>query len=148
MGDHYELSQELRDSLAKRLTVLDRREDYYLDLAAEEGWPKDRLRARIQVIRNERQDITRSQEQAEHQLTVGQQLFLAALNLLDDPQAMYRRGNEAVRIILNKALFGRLYVDGRKITGQEYQEPFDALMEAYDVWHQAAQTALAPPWRD
>jgi site-specific DNA recombinase len=61
--EQYGLSEELRDSLTSRLSALERKEDYYLDLAAEEGWPKDKLRAKIQAIRAERKDIARSLEQ-------------------------------------------------------------------------------------
>lgn len=140
VGEHYGLSEELRDSLSSRLVALDRKEDYYLELAAEEGWPKDKLRLKIHAIRQERKDIQRSLEQTESELATGKQLFYDALALLDDPQAMYRRGSEQVRSILNQAFFTRLYVDGRKITGQDYQEPFDALMGAYQVWHGRSQS--------
>lgn len=129
-GEHYELSGELRESFTKRLTALEKQEDYFLDLAAEEGWPKEKLRTKIQAIRGERKNIQHSLEHAERELQAGRQVFMSALELLDNPQEMYRRSNEQVRSILNKAFFTRLYVDGRKITGQEYEEPFDVLMGA------------------
>jgi hypothetical protein len=47
---------------------------------------------------------------------------------------MYQRGNETVRSVLNKAFFTKLYVDGRKVTEHELQEPFDLLSEAYRLY--------------
>jgi hypothetical protein len=46
-----ELSDALRAGFTNRLTKLDQREDYFLDLAAEENWPKDKLRTKIDGIR-------------------------------------------------------------------------------------------------
>jgi hypothetical protein len=43
----HELSTDLRDGLTRRLATLDRKESYFLDLAAEEGWPKDKLRDKL-----------------------------------------------------------------------------------------------------
>jgi hypothetical protein len=61
---------------------------------------------------------------------------LTALELLDDPHALYTSGNETVRSILNRALFTRLYVDGGRVTGQELHEPFDMLHEAYVIYRE------------
>ena len=47
---------------------------------------------------------------------------------------MYQRGNEAVRSILNRAFFTKLYVDGTKIVDHQLNEPFDVLAEAYTIW--------------
>jgi site-specific DNA recombinase len=108
-------------------------ESYFLDLAAEEGWPKDKLREKINSIREERRKITRQLDQTTNQLETGKAIFLTALDLLDDPHALYRRGNETVKSILNRAFFTRLYVDGSKITDQELNEPFNMLHEAYTI---------------
>jgi hypothetical protein len=53
---------------ASQLERLDRKEHYFLDLAAEEGWPKDKLREKITAIRAERTQIQRGIETTEHQL--------------------------------------------------------------------------------
>jgi hypothetical protein len=47
---------------------------------------------------------------------------------------MYQHSNERVRSILNKSFFTKLYVDGRKVTEHELQEPFDLLNEAYRLY--------------
>lgn len=50
--------------------------------------------------------------QAEQRLDTGRAIFHRALELLDNPQAMYRRGSKTVKTTLNKAFFTKLYVDG------------------------------------
>lgn len=52
---------------------------------------------------------------------------------------MYQQGNEAVRSVLNKAFFTKLYVDGRKVTEHELQEPFDLLSEAHRLYQDHPQ---------
>jgi site-specific DNA recombinase len=129
-GDHG-LSDAVRKQHAKRLDALDRKENYYLDLAAEQGWPKDKLRARIDAIRSERGQIEDTLANAERHLDRGRAVFRHALALLEAPQAAYERGDEVVRSILNKAFFARLYVDAGRIIDHELREPFDLLTEAY-----------------
>lgn len=134
VNGHHELSDTLREEYTKRLDALNRKENYFLDLAAEQGWPKDKLRAKIDAIRHERKQIEDTLEQAEHHLDRGREVFASAIALLESPQAAYERGDEAVRSILNKALFTRLYVDGGRVIDHEMQEPFDILTEAYRVY--------------
>jgi site-specific DNA recombinase len=81
---NYELTDELREQYAKRLAALERKESYLLDLAAEEGWPKDVLRAKVPAIRQERYQIQDQLDHAEQQLDIGRDVFLKALNLLDN----------------------------------------------------------------
>jgi energy-coupling factor transporter ATP-binding protein EcfA2 len=79
------------------------------------------------------------------QLDTGCQVFYQALELLNDPQAVYAAGNEAVRVILNKAFFTRLWVDtrpeGRQVVGQEWNEPFDLLEATYGYWETQTRPA-------
>jgi Recombinase zinc beta ribbon domain len=136
VSDHYELSDDLRAQFTQRLEKLDNKESYFLDLAAEEGWPKTKLREKIDSIRGERQKITRQLDQTTSQLDTGRQVFTTALDLLDDPSALYRKGHEQVKSILNKAFFTRLYIDGRKVSDHQLTEPFDMLHEAYTIYRQ------------
>ena len=105
VNGHHELSDALREQYARRLDALDRKENYFLDLAAEQDWPKDKLRVKIDAIRHERKEIEGTLEQAEHHLDRGREVFASAFALLEAPQAAYERGDEAVRSILNKAFF-------------------------------------------
>jgi site-specific DNA recombinase len=141
VASNHELTDDMREQFARRLTKLDAKESYLLDLAAEEGWPKDTLRAKVTTIRQERQSIQRQLGQAERQLDTGRGVFDQALALLDDPHALYRRGNETVRDILNRAFFTKLYVDGRKarVVDHELREPFDLLSEAYRLYQDHRQ---------
>jgi len=128
------LSDELREQFTKRLEALDSKESYFLDLAADEKWPKDKLRAKIGAVRQEAADIRRTIERADQRLDVSRQIMYDALSLLNEPQRAYELANETARAIMNKAFFTRLYVDGDKITGHELHEPFDNLMQAYDAY--------------
>ena len=128
----FQLTTEMRANFEKRLTALEKKESYFLDLAAEEGWPKDKLRAKLEEIRTERGSIRRQLDVAQRQLETGRTVFLSALELLDDPKGLYERGDEAVRSTLNKAFFSKLYVDGKRVSAHELKEPFDVLQAAYD----------------
>jgi site-specific DNA recombinase len=128
------LSQALRDQHIKQLDALDRKENYFLDLAAEQGWPKDKLRAKIDTIRHERSQIEDTLANADRHLDRGQQVFRHALALVEAPQTAYERGDEVVRSILNRAFFARLYVDAGRVIDHELKEPFDILTEAYHVY--------------
>ena len=83
------LSVELRDQYDKRLEVLDRKERYWLDLAAEENWPKDKLRECIDAVRQEAADLRNVIQRADQRLEIGQQVLHEALGLLSAPQAAY-----------------------------------------------------------
>lgn len=96
VAENFQLTDTMRAEFAKRLEALDKRENYYLDLAAEEGWPKDKLRDKINTIRAESQDLRLHLAQAEQKLDRGKQTFYFALDLMENPEAMYHRGDEAV----------------------------------------------------
>jgi hypothetical protein len=116
----HNLTDEMRNQYTRRLAKLDAKESYFLDLAAEEGWLKDTPRSKIETIRQERKQIRRELDQAEQQLDTGRAIFHRALELLDDPQALYHRGNETVKTILNRAFFTRLHVDGTRSVSMSY----------------------------
>jgi site-specific DNA recombinase len=145
VAEHFELSDDMREQFARQLEKLDRKESYFLDLAAEEEWPKDKLRSRLATIRDEQTKLRRQLEAAATQLETGRQVFLTALRLLEDPHSMYQHGGETVRSILNRALFARLYVDGQKVTEQALQEPFDMLGEAYRIYQGRRANDSEPP---
>lgn len=90
VSGYHGLSDSLRAQHIKRLDALDRKENYYLDLAAEQGWPKDKLRARIDAIRSERGQIEDTLANAEHHLDRGREVFRHALILLEAPPGRLR----------------------------------------------------------
>lgn len=118
-SDNHRLTDEMREGFTKQLAKLDTKENYFLDLAGEKGWPKEKLREKILAIRAERHTITRSLDQAENQLDDGARFLTLALDFMTDPHAMYRAGSEATRAIMNRSIFTKLYVDGDTITGHE-----------------------------
>jgi len=142
------LSNDMRDKLAAHLDKLDSKESYFLDLAAEEGWPKDTLREKLATIREDRKRIQHTLEHAEHQLDDGIGFLTLALDLMTDPQTMYQAGSEAVRTIMNRTIFTKLYVDGDTITGHELREPFNVLAEAYSVWQGYPKDTDTTPGRE
>ena len=79
-------------------------------------------------------EIQRTLDTSTDRLDQGQGVFRDVLALPDEPEALYKRSGEHVRVILNSVFFSRLYVDGEKITGHEEREPFGALTDAYHVW--------------
>jgi site-specific DNA recombinase len=127
------LSDDVQRELNRKLQKLDQREDYFLDLAADEEWSKQKLNAKVASIRSERISIRRQLADSQKPLDTGLKVLYAALDLLDDPAAMYRRGNETVRTLLNRVLFERLYVDTDKVVADELRGPFQALRDAYRV---------------
>jgi len=139
IATNHDLTDEMQGQYTRRLDKLDAKESYLLDLASEEGWPKDKLREKVQIIRQERKQIRHELDQAEQRLDTGRAIFHRALELLDHPQTMYRQSNETVRTILNKAFFTKLYVDGRKVTEHQLQEPFDLLTETYRLYEDHRQ---------
>ena len=108
------------DSLKKRLTArlcqLDTKEEHYLDLVGEPGWPKTKIQKKLAAITSERAEIEGQLADTTTKLDAGKTFFLTALELLSDPQAFYRRGGSAVKHALTKVIFSKLYLDMRDTT--------------------------------
>ena len=98
------LPEDLREQYAKRLEALDRKEGYFLDLAAEEEWPKHKLRERIDVIRREIADIQRAIEQADQRLDIGHGLMHDALALLRLASVVPPDSFPALKVMASSAL--------------------------------------------
>jgi site-specific DNA recombinase len=71
VATNHDLTDEMRDQYTRRLDKLDAKESYLLDLASEEGWPKDKLREKVQAIRHERKQIRGQLDQAEQRIDTG-----------------------------------------------------------------------------
>ncbi|TYC07530.1 hypothetical protein FXF65_42425 [Actinomadura syzygii] len=137
--DNAAMSPDERERLERRTQAIDRKESYFLDLAADEEWPKDKLREKLLALRTEKQGIQRATQQAERRLATGRDLLERALDLLERPHELYVTSGKAVRSILNKAFFRKLYVDGDRVTGADLKEPFDVLYRLYEVQRDYAQ---------
>jgi site-specific DNA recombinase len=88
------------------------------------------VRSRLRRIAAERTKLEEQLERTDDRLEVGAALIDAALELLRDPEEMYRQSGEKYRRILNQAIFERLYVDDNAVTDHVLREPFAELHEA------------------
>jgi site-specific DNA recombinase len=137
------LDRETTKRSHHRLTVLDGKESYLLDLAAEQGWPKDMLRNKIDEIRRERDEIQRTLTTTTTKLEVGRRVLALACDLLARPGAGYNAANDVVRAALNRAIVGRIEIDADSVTEHRWREPFDVLMAEH-----AQYRSTAPQHRD
>jgi hypothetical protein len=69
------------------------------------------------------------------ELEAGMLLLEAALDLLHDPEQLYRRASDRDRRLLNQAIFDKLYITHEHVTDATYREPFDTLIGAHQQWH-------------
>ena len=125
---------KLRSQLNKQLATLDTQEDRYLDLVGHPDWPKEKLSAKMRGIREERARIQERLAQADSPIDGGYEVLTTVLSLLGDPQALYQSSSLRARKVMNKAIFGRLYVQadeqGPYIAADELNEPFETVIYA------------------
>jgi site-specific DNA recombinase len=146
--DSKETTAKLRASLRAQLTALDRQEDRYLDLIGDPDWPQNKIKTRIQEIRENKQRITHQLEATTDDLEPGRAVLLTALELLDRPRDLYNTATDDARKMLNKAIFTRLYLDSTDrqptTTTATLSEPFASLVHATRVTrghqHSTAET--------
>jgi site-specific DNA recombinase len=58
-------------------------------------------------------------------LEAGAKLIRAALDLLDDPQELYRQTTDPVRRQLNQVFFDKLYLDAHEVTNDVLSRPIN-----------------------
>jgi hypothetical protein len=112
---------------------LSAKEDQYLDLVGSPGWPKEKLRRKLDAIQAEREEISAQLADTTNRLEVGRDFFLTALTLLRDPQAFYRQGGTSLERAMNKFVFTKLFVDGEEISSHALTEPVGDLVEAQHI---------------
>jgi site-specific DNA recombinase len=124
----------LRQQLAKQLTDLDRQEDRFLDLIGDPEWPQDKIKTRLQKIRESKQRIAHQLENTVNDLEPGRAVLGAGLEILDRPHDLYDEATDDARKLLNKAIFTRLYIDDTDrnpvATTETLCEPFASLVHA------------------
>ena len=126
-----ENSAKLRHGqLSNELLKLDRQEENLLDLASDAALPKTKLRARLARIQQQRLVLREELEQVDEGLAVGAALIEAAVQLLDDPEELYRQAGPDQRRHLNQAFFEKLYIDKGEVAGHVLAEPFGELVDA------------------
>ena len=134
-----ETATQLRTQLTKHLKELDTQEDRYLDLIGDPDWPQDKIKARIRKTREEKTRIQRQLDETTNELDTGRQLLLIGLDLLDQPQQLYRLATDRTRKVLNQALFRRLYLNcddnGPYAADNDLTEPFTTILHARHTPH-------------
>jgi site-specific DNA recombinase len=115
----------MRAHLTKRLTELESKENNLLDLAADGGLVAAKVRDRLMTIAEERERVKSELAEQGPRLEAGAALIEAALDLLDDPQELYRQTSDPVRRQLNEVFFDRLYLDTDVVVDDRLAEPFN-----------------------
>jgi site-specific DNA recombinase len=132
--DSKESTAKLRASLRAQLTELDRQEDRFLDLLSDPDWPQEKIKARMQHVRESKQRIIHQLDATVDDLEPGRAVLLAAVELLARPHDLYNTATDEARKMLNKAIFTRLYLDSTDrqptATTATLSEPFASLVHA------------------
>lgn len=130
----------LQAQLTKQLRALDIKENNLIDLAADGSLPQGKIKARLREITHQRDRLTTRLHDVDDSLRIAAEIIEACLQLLQDPQALYRRCNDQQRRRLNQALFDALYIDedlnGDVRVHHQLKEPFNTLHMAQSQ-HQA-----------
>lgn len=143
-ADQYDTSAHLRDRLRVEIARLDKQEDAYLELVGDPEWPKEKLGARMRTIHDARERLRRQLTQPEQsEVDAGSEAIEILLNLLDQPQQLYRQASKRARKILNQTFFTRLYVDAPSDTIQiAADQHTDTLAHLHELCHPNDQTPV------
>jgi site-specific DNA recombinase len=115
----------VHEHLTKRLAELDAKEENLLDLVEDGGTIAAKVRARLVAIGAERSRVKAELAAQGPLLEAGAALITAALDLLDNPQELYRQTSDPVRRQLNQVFFDKLYLDTDEVTDDRLAAPFD-----------------------
>ncbi len=130
----------LQAQLTKQLRALDTKENNLIDLAADDSLPQGKIKAKLREITKQRDRLTARLHDVDEDLSTAAEIIEACLQLLHDPQALYRRCNDQQRRRLNQTLFEALYIDedsnGDVQVRHKLKEPFGILLAAQSQ-HQA-----------
>lgn len=109
----------LRKHLSVRLEELDARETTLVRLVGKPGWPEAKIQAELSDIEQQRTEIQSQLKDTSSKLDHGRQFFLAAMKLLQDPQAFYIQCGTSLKKAMNKVIFEKLFVEDGEITGHD-----------------------------
>ncbi len=88
----------------------------------------------MRSIREQRARIQERLSQTDSPAETGYEVLSTVLQLLSDPAALYQAAHRPARKIINKAIFGKLYVQaderGPYIASDELNEPFETVLYA------------------
>jgi site-specific DNA recombinase len=115
----------VHDHLTKRLKELDAKENNLLDLVEGGGAIAAKVRDRLVAIVEERERVKSELAAQGPMLEAGAAVIQAALDMLDDPQELYRQASDPVRRQLNETFFDRLYLDTDQVIDDRLSKPFN-----------------------
>ncbi len=128
VADQDMATQLLHSQLRTQLARLEVQEENLLDLAADDQLPQAKIRTRLHRIQEQRTKLTAQLREVDDRLDAGVAILEATLDLLDNPQELYRQTTDQGRRLLNQALFTHLYVGDDGITADGLQPPFRGLI--------------------
>lgn len=147
-NDGKETATGLRTQIKARLAELDKQEDRYLDKIGDPEWPEEKIKKRLQDVRQEIAKLRGQLEMNGNELETGRDIIVTAAQLLVSPQELYRAlTSERAKKVLNQAVFSRLYIDydaDPYVAGDELTEPFSTILYARKAatLSDAVETAL------
>jgi site-specific DNA recombinase len=127
--DEASASALLKQHLTAELARLDTQEEHLLDLVEGGDLPSGKVRERLNRIKQQRLRLQQDAGEVDGRLQAGAALIEAALDLLVNPETLYRSAGPSERAMLNQAIFERLYVFQDQITDQEFRPPFADLAQ-------------------
>jgi site-specific DNA recombinase len=134
-NNEQQTTRTVRDNLAKQLARLDVQEERLLDLAADGTTTAAKVRARLNKIGLERRRVTEHLNHSENRLTQGADLIDTALDLLEQPQQLYRASTDDGRRLLNQTFYDRLLIDEGHVIRAIHQPPFSDLHALAESWN-------------
>jgi site-specific DNA recombinase len=125
LADEERSTRLVHEHLTKALKELDAKEENLLDLVEAGGQVAAKVRARLVAIGEERDRVKNQLSVQGPLLEAGAAVIGAALDLLDNPQELYRQTTDPVRRQLNHVFFDKLYHDTDEVTDDRLAEPFN-----------------------
>ncbi|CAG6393146.1 conserved hypothetical protein [Actinacidiphila cocklensis] len=147
MGEAATISADMHHRLTGELKRLDKQEDRFLDLVGDDDWPQEKIAARLRTIRDERSRLARQLDDTDRpDLDTGRDTLAYLIDLLAEPQELYRQAGKRARQVLNQAFFRRLYLDadddGPYVASDELTAALAPLVDL------ARRPALGAPYND
>jgi len=140
LGDEERSARLMHEHLVKALHDLDAKEENLLDLVESGGTVAAKVRVRLAAIGEERARVKAELAAQGPLLEAGAALVRAALDLLDDPQELYRQTTDPVRRQLNQVFFDKLYLYDDEVVDDQLAEPFDGFLHARSFQRRVVHT--------
>jgi site-specific DNA recombinase len=125
--DEKRSAEILHEQLKTELARLESQEENLLDLVADGAMASPKAKHRLAQLQGQQERVRAQFEKISCSLAAGAALLEDALNLLENPQELYRRSGPKQRQLLNLAVFDKIYVIEDGVSDATYRPPFDEL---------------------